>query len=385
MIPFIQRLRPLTWLREGFLPIWIGLNTLVGAVTVLSAYAGYIDQEYMPFAGLVGMTFPAWYVFCVILLVADFIAWKWRWIALVPALAILICLKPWLVFCPMHFSTPELTPQEEKRSFRVLSYNVMSFEDNKGLSTPDFNRTMHTLIHSGADALAIVEYESQGPTSDFVPQAQIDSLREIYPYMETDRMGNALFSKRPIIYIPLPEHHHGIGSMAAFRTEMAGRPVNIFAVHLESIGLSDADKSLYRSLTSRAHLEEIDYKKVRNQIINKLYESFINRAFQARTLRSYINQLEGDAIVCGDFNDVPGCRAIRILEEIGMKDAYAETAFGPCITFNAPKFTFRIDHVLWRGAFRAVSIERGNLASSDHYPMLTTFVWDADAQRGTND
>ncbi len=46
----------------------------------------------------------------------------------------------------------------------------------------------------------------------------------------------------------------------------------------------------------------------------------------------------GNVIVCGDFNDVPGCRALRILESAGLTDAYAELGLGPTITFNASHF-----------------------------------------------
>lgn len=377
--------RILRILREGALPCWIGLNTFVAAVTVFSAYAGYINQEYMPFAGLVGMTFPAWYLLSFCLLIADFIIWKWKWAAVVPGAALIACLSPWLDFCPMHFSKHKLTAEEEQRAFRILSYNVVSFVDEQGKSTPDFNRTMHTVLHSGADIVAMMEYESQGPLWKYVPQSQIDSLHEIYPYFEPGDRGTVLYSKRPIIYIKPPENKSSRGSIEAFRTSVCGRALNVFAVHLESIGLNDNDKELYRGLTAQGLEDDVDYGRVRTQLIDKLYDSFINRSRQAKLLRSYVEQLGGDAVICGDFNDVPGCRTIRILEEIGMKDAYAETAFGPCITFNAPKFAFRIDHVLYRGEFRAVSIERGNVPSSDHYPMLTTFVWNADAQRGTND
>lgn len=361
------------FMRQAAMPVCVGVNTFVAAVAVFSGYAGYIDQEYMPFAGIAGMTFPAWYLLCVVLLLADL--FTWRRIAVVPAAALIIAVKPWLDFSPMHFTNRELTPEESERAFKVMSYNVVSFVDEEGKSTPDFNRTMHSVLHSGADVVAMLEYGNQGPMSDFVPQSQIDSLNTIYPYFSAGGRGTALYSKRPILHITPPNHMHRRGSIEAFRTSVCGRPINIFAVHLESIGLVDSDKELYRGLTDRDLDEDVNYTRVRTQLIDKLYDAFRNRAVQAKMLRSYVEQLGGDAIVCGDFNDVPGCRTIRILEEIGMQDAYAKTAFGPCKTFNAPRFAFRIDHVFWRGDFEAVKIERGNVASSDHYPMLTTFVW----------
>lgn len=373
----------ISFLRAVSLPLWVALNTLIAGITIFSGFAGHIDQEFMPFAGIVGMTFPACYVACILLAAIDLV--MCRRAAVAPIAAMIATIGPLLVFSPVNFGSNDLDDSEKGRSFKILSYNVVSFiDEEKGISSPDdFNRTMHTIIASGADAVVLLEYENQGVISKFVPRAQIDSLFTIYPYFSRGARGTVLFSKRPILHITPPKNMHSKGSIEAFRTAVAGRPLNIFAVHLESIGLNNKDKELYRGLTDTA--SNVDVHSVRSRLIGKLCNAFRRRSEQARMLRSYIEQLNGDAVVCGDFNDVPGCRTIKILEEIGMKDAYAETAFGPCITFNAPHFEFRIDHVLWRGNMTAKSISRGNVPSSDHFPMLTTFVWNDDSQRGTND
>ncbi|MBE6305752.1 MAG: hypothetical protein E7082_07570 [Bacteroidales bacterium] len=360
-------------LRSAALAIWIGINTFVASVTVFSAYAGHIDQEYVPLAGIVGMTFPLWYVLCVVLLIVNLIKWNWKWVTIAPAMALIIAFKGWLTFWPINFGNNEVLPDEESRAFKVLSYNIVSFVDEEKKSTRTFNRTMHYILHSDADIVALFEYENQGKLSKFVPQTQIDSLNRLYPYFAKGGLGTVMYSKRPILHIIPPKNIHSRGSMEAFRTNVCDRPITVFAVHLESIGLDDKDKKLYRDLTDDD--KDISYSQVRTQLIDKLYYAFRNRSKQAKMLRSYVEQLGGDAVVCGDFNDVPGCRTIRILEEAGLRDAYYEVGNGACRTFNAPRFPFRIDHVLWRGDFEARNIERGDVASSDHFPMLTTFVW----------
>lgn len=78
----------------------------------------------------------------------------------------------------------------------------------------------------------------------------------------------------------------------------------------------------------------------------------------------------------GDFNDVAGSYAYRTIRSCGLKDAYAQTAFGPTITYNASRFYFHIDQIFYRGNLRAVSIWRGKSRSSDHYPVSATFLWD---------
>lgn len=365
-----------SYIHKLTLPVWIALNVFIAAGTIFSGFGAYIDQEYMPFAGLASLTFPAWYTITFLLLIINLIFS--RWLAVVSAATLLIALKPFFVFCPLNFGNTTLSAEDSVRVFKILSYNVISFVDEENKSTSDFNRTMHTILRSEADALVLLEYENQGNLSKFVPQTQIDSLNRLYPFFERGGRGTVMYSKRPILHVVPPENLHSRGNMEIFRTSVANRPVNIFAVHLESIGLDDSDKDLFRSLTDTdtSDANRTTISAVRHQIISKLYGAFANRAWQGKILRSYVEQFGGDMIICGDFNDVPGCRTIHILEQVGFKDAYAETATGPTITFNDPHFRFRIDHVLYKGNMHPISIERGNIASSDHYPMLTTFIWD---------
>ena len=357
-------------------PVWVGLNVLIAGITLLSAFGGDIDPNTLPFAGIATMTFPVWYLLTAVCLVADLVVN--RWLAIVPALALLIAIETFLDFCPLNFGRHEVPPDAVGREFKILSYNTLSFRDESVRPIdPRCNRTMHAVLASGADAVVLIEYENQGPLAKFVPQAQIDSLHAIYPYFSRGKRGTVLYSKTPIARLTPPPGADLRGYFEGFRTFLSKerKPVNIFAVHLESIGLSDNDKELYREITDKAP-ERVNVGKVRNQLVEKLYAAFIKRAEQARELRDYVEAEGGNAIVCGDFNDVPSCYTIKTLEKIGLQDAYAKVGFGPTITFNAPHFFFRIDHVLWRGDFKAVKIQRGNVPSSDHYPLLTTFVFD---------
>jgi endonuclease/exonuclease/phosphatase (EEP) superfamily protein YafD len=63
-----------------------------------------------------------------------------------------------------------------------------------------------------------------------------------------------------------------------------------------------------------------------------------------------------------------------------MKQVYTEVCTGPDITFYANRFYFRIDHVLYRGALSPVRQERGKVKYSDHYPVLTRFLLDNEAE-----
>ena len=96
-------------------------------------------------------------------------------------------------------------------------------------------------------------------------------------------------------------------------------------------------------------------------------------------LKKYIDNIENDnIIVCGDFNDVPGCFAINTIADDDFDDVYRECGFGPMTTYHGSNLNFRIDHILYKGDFDATSFKRDKFNSSDHYPLYATFKWDND-------
>lgn len=364
------------FLKRTILPIWIGLNVLIAAIMVFTGFAGCIDPDEMPFAGVAGMTFSGWWILNLLILVADLVFC--RKLTLIPVLGIIICLEPFWTFCPLNLRHKEVSHADSARVFKILSYNVLSFQENRPedvTAENGVNRTMHTILSSDADIVVIAEYNNMGPIEKNVSDSQIDSLNKAYPYHVIGLHGNALYAKKPIMHIEAPAQKFGSGSHEVYRTTIDGKGIMIFGVHMVSIGLNDTDKSLYREITDM-QTDSVKVSSVRTQLIDKLYNAFKERNVQAMMIREYIDQLPGEnVIVCGDFNDVPNCRAIRILEETGMKDAYSEVGFGPMFTYNDSRLLFRIDHVMYRGAFAPIRMIRGDVASSDHYPLLTTFMW----------
>lgn len=277
----------------------------------------------------------------------------------------------------------ELTPEEKSRSFTFLTYNVLHFWDFRG-NVPDqvSNATIDYILESDADIVSLqeVEFIKSWPLWRITPE-QVRALDARYPYRVVN-VNNQLtvLSKYPFEYenIPIPKPMDV--RMALFKFNIMGRTVRLFNVHLESIGLSMADKELYQGLFDKAPGSERQWKKelkdVKHQLIDKLSIAFGKRADQARYIRQTMDSIGGNFIVAGDFNDIQGCYAVRTIMGDNMHDAYAENAFGPTITYHGNRFYFRIDHVLYDGEMEAVDIERGDSPSSDHYPLLTTFVLD---------
>ncbi len=373
-----ERIKKGTPLKSVLLAIAVGLNVLIAAFTVFSAYGGIVDPDKMAVAAIVAMMLPGFLLAGLLLAVVDLIFW--RKLALVQLAAWVIAAPPIINFSPLNLSTRELTAMEKERTFTFLTYNVLHFWNFRGdVPGLERNATLDYILSTNADIVSLQELDNITAGSWNVTSEQLSELKSRYPYGYLNAgMQLTLFSKYPVerVHLNLPS---GIAErVACFRIDVLGDTINFFNVHLESIGLSPKDKQLYMQLYHPSADRKLkkELTEVKTKLISKLTAAFRNRAKQARALRACIDSVGGNVVVAGDFNDIPDCYAIRTIKGDDLKDAYAECAFGPAITYHGNRFYFRIDHVLYDGNIEAVDIIRRKIPSSDHYPLLTTFLID---------
>lgn len=357
--------------------LWTLLNIVCGLCTLLAGYGGYINPDKFALAQLANMTFPGWIVLTLILLAVNlFIRKKLAWLSVAVLVA---CIGPILTISPLNFTSRSLSPDDDSRTFTLLTYNVYNFRDNQGVNPEWGNRTLSYILSTEADIVCLQESSNLNGVGK---KAQRDSINSRYPYrLYSNRSGKVLLSKYHATEIDTPQPDWGSGSFCAYNVEVEGHEVTVVNCHLQSIGLTDDDKELYRELTDKElrNPSRSELSKVKNGIVTKLLAAFRIRAQQARYIKEFLATRKGNVILVGDFNDVPGSYAYRTIKSDGLKDAYSECAFGPTVTYNDNRFYFRIDQMLYRGDLEAVRIKRGDLRSSDHYPLLATFLWNTAA------
>jgi len=93
-------------------------------------------------------------------------------------------------------------------------------------------------------------------------------------------------------------------------------------------------------------------------------------------IREYSPSLESgmSAIVLGDFNEKGG-KAVKHLEELGMRDVLDDFDLGTTWRWNTSVGTLRLqlDHVFYRGALTPLRAEVLQAGNSDHLPILVAF------------
>lgn len=369
-------------LRAAILAVAAPLNAALALLTVFSAYGGMFDPVTFVVAALTAMALPVVLIAGAAVTALDLVFMR-RLAWVIPA-AWIVSAPSLLTFSPLNIlphSAP--TPQQRAEGFTFMTYNTLQFQDfEQDYSDWEQNRTVDYILEKNPDVVNLQEVRGIATDRNIrLTHAQIERLKARYPYYFTGIAEDlTVLSKFPITQTPVeaddPTVKRRIG---VFTLDVRGRKVTLINVHLESIGLTRNDKELYTGIitappSTKGELKR-DVREVRSQLISKLSRAFDHRVTQARYVRSQIDSIGGCIIVAGDFNDIQGCYAQRVIMGNDMHDAYTENAFGPTITYRADMFYFRIDHILYSDGLDAIGIKRGNSRTSDHYPLMTEFVF----------
>lgn len=357
----------------------IAVNGILFFATIFSAYGGWFDPVDVPVAALAAMILPIVLILDIIMVVVDcFVSYR---IAVMIIAAWIISAPEIQRFSPVHIFKTALTPEQEARSFTLLTYNCQHFVPYHRDPREEPNQMVNYILSVDADVVNLQEVEYLTPRKETgLTKAQTDSIAARYPYRIVNvPLQLTVLSKFPLdsLHITIPKRNDPC-YITAFRLDVDGTEINLYNVHMKSIGLSPDDKTLFRQIPGKikndaGELRE-ELRDVKEKLVSKLAASFVIRGIEARWLRQVIDSVGGNTIVAGDFNDIQGSHAQRIIMNGDLHDAYRENAFGPWITYHDNFFYFRIDHILYGGDLKAVSITRDLPPWSDHYPLLTRIL-----------
>lgn len=110
---------------------------------------------------------------------------------------------------------------------------------------------------------------------------------------------------------------------------------------------------------------------IKTYLLN-IHTAYDMRSYEASLIVDDINQ-KVPLLVMGDMNDVGGSKAIKILENAGLKDAWWEGGFGYGATIHKP-LPYRIDHIMYSEKLKLQKIEIiSSEGLSDHDALYAEF------------
>lgn len=348
------------------------LSTVVFILTLIAAFGGNINPNYLSFPSILCLAFP----YLAILTLVLTLFWVFSKKVIFSAfgiITIVLCLSPLKVVFPLGH------PKEAEgssTSFKIISWNVLHTQD---IRQPEYkgNRAVEYMINSGADIICLTEFDNFTSELSGTPESTKDSLFSVYPFKAgLTTKDIKVLSKFPVERIEKTlDGQEGECRFDFFKINFPeSRELIVGMVHLYSFGLSEEERQVVTEINSMTTAKE-SVKEFRGPIRSKMRDAFKERATNATALREVIDDLSPDLplIVCGDFNDVPASWTYNIVIGDDMKDAYVETNFGPAITYNLHAFYFHIDQMLYRGPLRALDLSVGKINTSDHYPLIGEF------------
>lgn len=349
------------------------LTFILLAFTIVSAYGGYMHPDIWAFPSILTLALP----YLAGLTLATGIIWLAYgrfFMAGFAALTIFICWEPISAVSPLGHSRGV---DENEKVFSLVSYNILHGLDLEQ-TNPSECRGLRWVMQSGADIVCLQEFTALDPK--IIPGLTLslaDSLKRAYPYRIADSTKKLMLLSK----YPAKEIASGTDTFFydAYRIEIGGRGLTIFNVHLASYKLTDKETGIVSSIKGVRSAKR-SVEKLKGSVMEKLKQSFRNRAHDAESLREAAEKVDGPLIICGDFNDVPASWSYRKIKGNDMADAYTDTNFGPMVTYNKHRFLFHIDQVLYRGSIKAVDLIRGDQKNSDHYPLLATFAFTSTRQ-----
>lgn len=355
---------------------------------LLSAHGGMLDPRSWGFVpAVMVLLLPVVAVISLVWLAVVTLMRRW-WHAAAMAVAVVAVAPQLLTLCPLGMGGDASGCGID--TLRVMTYNVAAFPH---IFTEDSNDVMRTILDLDADVVLMQEV----PHCDL--DFKYDTVRGLKPYYEelnrkfpyrsyTHNDEVAVMSKFPFTIDTIVPAKRGYDTLnyfqdmehypcLAFDVVVNGHPVRLISAHLQSYGLSNADKSI--TGTEAHDFDVMQGSRVDGMSMpQKLSRAFALRADDAQNLRNAIDDGPQDVIVCGDFNDVPGSYCYRTVMGDDMHDAFAQCGRGYGYTYGMHRFFFKIDHILYRGSMQALETRVYNdlsltYTASDHYPQVTTF------------
>ncbi|MEO7216468.1 MULTISPECIES: endonuclease/exonuclease/phosphatase family protein [Mucilaginibacter] len=344
--------------------IVLGLNIFVVVALLLSYLSPVTDPRDYDFIALLGFG----YLYLAFGSLLFIFYWAFR-----KPIFILISLLSFLLgySSMMHyfgFRSNTVQPQTAAPgTLRVMQYNVHKFEGlERYLDMPIQNEVGDIITNHEPDIITMVEFAKVRKNTDTLLTLLKTKYNMNYYFHsflggKLDSMGNAIFSKYPIV-------KSGVVDTTAFQNTKVifadvlynKKTIRIYSLHLAAVTMNDKQKK--RFLKGSLSFEKLFFIKDRVSSAN------VFRSFQVDKLKRHMHDCPYPYIVTGDFNDTPNSFSVNELGD-GLKNAFLEKASGFQTTYYS-LFPLQIDYIMVSPQFDVLNYKTIDKKMSDHKPLI---------------
>ena len=352
---------------------FIVLAAVTGVLLVCCAHAGAIDPQHFVGAPFMALAFLPMLIVAVALLVVVLLCKRW-----VAALLLAVSLAAVAPMAMTHIPVngAKSLPAGKADVLKVMTYNVLAFNYGEPELSAQPSKTMRLILDANPDVVVMQEGSARALDLDSMPSLAPFSreMHEKFPYRYYASDGLNLLSKYPFTALTLGEPLVARSPLGYDRnqTSYLARAYDLQLPGGKQVRLIDFRLQSYHLSFGKSYNARVSPHVVPPPL-ERMRRSFALRGSNAATVRAALDDSPANVILCGDMNDITMSNVYRIISGTDMHDAWLDAGNGYAPTYNRHHLPFRIDHILYRGAMKAVDIERLKGGSSDHYPLMATF------------
>jgi endonuclease/exonuclease/phosphatase family metal-dependent hydrolase len=350
------------------------LNFIFIAALLLSYLSVYVSPAKVWILAFFGLAYP----FLLIINILFLFFWivKQKLFLIFPLLAILIGWNYMNTYIQIPLKKNNLNNPENHSSFKLLSFNVRSFDLYQWSERETTKDEIFQFISNGDFSIVCFQdfftRNSGELTEKDIHKKLNDKYESHIGYAvenKTQNLGVATYSSYPMINKGVIRFSNSF-NVSTYTDIVIGKDtLRVFNIHLQSIRFNEDN---YRFITNSKTLKEEEKLKEIKDISTRLRDAFIKRARQAETLSEYIKQSPFPVILCGDFNDVPVSYTYHTLKK-NLKDSFVEAGKGIGNTYIGKFPSFRIDYIFYSSKLQCHSFNIHKVKLSDHYPLTGEF------------
>lgn len=275
---------------------------------------------------------------------------------LVSLILLIVCLGVNWYFECIPFRLWSINEQPEKRSLKIMSFNI--------------DGASKDIIERVEDIIKIIN--DKDPDVIFLAEFYEDDLNVLDALLSKTFSYSTcvgghfhyFYSKYPLgVMTKLKNSGNGSGVFKC-KVAMFNDSITLYGCHLASNNYT-ANKEYITPDNIKNHEDLKTY-------IKDIREAYLLRSYEASALVDDMSK-EHSVLVMGDFNEVGGSKAIRALENAGLKDAWWEGGIGYGATIHKP-LPYRIDHIMYSEKLKLQKIEIvSSEGLSDHDALYAEF------------
>jgi len=252
---------------------------------------------------------------------------------------------------------------------RILHYNVREFKGiDKFAEEPTENEIIDLVKDKQPDIINMVEFDKRKVKKDSVTNALMEVVKSKYYFFRSfkgsrnDSIGNAIFSKYPIVNSGTIDTNQLLGTKAIFAdVKYKNKTIRIYCIHLAPVVIKKEEKGRY--LKGNVGFDKFFL------IEGKVSAAFVARTYQVNKIKTHLQNCPYPYIITGDFNDTPISYAVNVIGD-GLKNAFAEKGSGFQTTYYSG-FPLQIDYIFASPQFDVLSYQAPDKKISDHKPIIS--------------